>query len=59
MSEPTPIADADLAHWRTWIGRSEQRSDAVHGEVVDALAATLDRDDPPARAGDAAPPLAH
>jgi 3-methylfumaryl-CoA hydratase len=59
MSEPTPIADADLAHWRSWIGRSEQRSDAVHGEVVDALAATLDRDDPPARAGDAAPPLAH
>ncbi|HEX6017305.1 MAG TPA: MaoC family dehydratase N-terminal domain-containing protein [Burkholderiaceae bacterium] len=59
MSEPTRTAEADLAHWRTWVGRTEQRSDRIDGAALDALAATLDRDDPPARAGDAVPPLAH
>ncbi|MCG3189136.1 MAG: Mesaconyl-C(4)-CoA hydratase [Burkholderiaceae bacterium] len=59
MSEPTRTAEADLAHWRTWVGRTEQRSDRIHGAALDALAATLDRDDPPAHAGDAVPPLAH
>ncbi|HSB99651.1 MAG TPA: MaoC family dehydratase N-terminal domain-containing protein [Burkholderiaceae bacterium] len=58
MSKST-IADADLARWRGWVGRSEQHSDRVHGGALDALAATLDRDDPPAHSGDAAPPLAH
>jgi 3-methylfumaryl-CoA hydratase len=59
MSGPTSIAEADLAHWRSWVGRTEQRADRIHGEVLDALAATLDRDDPPAHTGDAAPPLSH
>jgi len=60
MSASThPIAADELAHWRSWIGRAEQRADRVHGAVLDALAATLDRDDPPVRAGDAVAPLAH
>jgi len=59
MNVAASITDAQLAHWRGWLGRTEQRSDRVRGEVLDALAATLDRDEPPARAGDSAPPLAH
>lgn len=59
MSETTPPAEADLAHWRAWLGRTEQHSDRIHAAPLDALAATLDRDDPPARPGDEAPPLAH
>ena len=59
MNAAASITDTQLAHWRSWIGRTEQRADTIHGEVLDALAATLDRDDPPARAGDDAPPLAH
>ena len=59
MNVAASITDAQLAHWRGWLGRTEQRSDRVRREVLDALAATLDRDEPPARAGDSAPPLAH
>jgi len=60
MSEiASPIDPVQVAHWRSWIGRTEQRSDRLHGEVVDALAATLDRDDPPATVGSDVPPLAH
>ncbi len=59
MSETTPTAEADLAHWRAWLGRTEQHSDRIHAAPLDALAATLDREDPPARPGDEAPPLAH
>src|SRR5262245_18903228 len=53
------IVPAQLEHWREWVGRSEQRTDRLHGSVVDALAATLDRDDPPATVGSALPLLAH
>jgi 3-methylfumaryl-CoA hydratase len=53
------ISDADLAHWRGWLGRTEQRSDLVTAAAVDALGATLDRDDPPALVGSEVPPLAH
>ena len=53
------ISDADLAHWRGWVGRTEQRDDAVHAAALDAWAATLDRDDPLAAVGDDVPPLAH
>jgi 3-methylfumaryl-CoA hydratase len=42
-----------------WIGRTETRQDTVTAGPLVALAALLDRDDPPPRAGDAAPPLAH
>ena len=36
----------DLNELRTWLGRSETRSDLVTAAPVAALAATLDRDDP-------------
>jgi 3-methylfumaryl-CoA hydratase len=59
MSEPIPIADAALARWRGWIGRTEQHNDAVHAAALDAWAATLDRDDALAAVGDDVAPLAH
>lgn len=42
-----------------WIGRTETRHDRVTPWPLEALAATLDRDDPPPRAGDPVPPLWH
>jgi 3-methylfumaryl-CoA hydratase len=42
-----------------WVGRTERRRDVVGEAPLVALAALLDRDDPPPRPGDAAPPLAH
>jgi 3-methylfumaryl-CoA hydratase len=42
-----------------WIGRSETREDTITAAPLIALSALLDRDDPPPRPGDAAPPLAH
>jgi 3-methylfumaryl-CoA hydratase len=42
-----------------WIGRQEEANDFISPGPIDRLAATLDRDDPPARNGDAIPPLAH
>ena len=42
-----------------WIGRTESRSDVITPVPVGALAATLDRDDPPPQPGDALPPLWH
>ena len=44
---------------RQWIGRTEARDDRVTAVPVVALAATLDRDDPPPRPGDPLPPLWH
>jgi len=49
----------DLQNLRQWIGRTERRSDRVTPVPVAALAATLDRDDPPPRDGDPLPPLWH
>ena len=49
--------DADAL--RAWIGRSETRRDTVTAAPIAALSELLDRDDPPPRPGDAAPPLAH
>jgi 3-methylfumaryl-CoA hydratase len=48
-----------LDHLRTWIGRREQCDDLIAPSKVAALAATLDRDDPPPVAGDPLPPLWH
>ena len=45
--------------WRTWIGRTERRSDRVTAAPVAGLAATLDRNDPTPKEGDALPPLWH
>jgi 3-methylfumaryl-CoA hydratase len=42
-----------------WVGRTERRRDVITSAPLVALAALLDRDDPPPQAGDAAPPLAH
>ncbi|HEY6353210.1 MAG TPA: MaoC family dehydratase N-terminal domain-containing protein, partial [Burkholderiaceae bacterium] len=53
------ISNDSLAHWRGWVGRTEQRSDLVTAAALNGLAATLDRDDPPAGSGSEAPPLAH
>jgi 3-methylfumaryl-CoA hydratase len=49
----------DVEHLRTWIGRTETRSDSVTTAPVAALSAVLDRDDPPPEPGDALPPLWH
>ena len=43
----------------SWVGRSEEREDTATLAPIAALSALLDRDDPPPREGDAAPPLAH
>ena len=56
---PPAIDPAQLAHWRTWLGRSEQRSDLVCAAPLDAWSATLDRDDPEVGPGSEVPPLAH
>ena len=45
--------------WQQWIGRAEQRVDCVTAAPLAGLSATLDRDDPAPRPGDALPPLAH
>ncbi len=42
-----------------WLGRSERSDDAIGAWPIAALAATLDRDDPPPAPGDAVPPLWH
>ncbi|HTS21315.1 MAG TPA: MaoC family dehydratase N-terminal domain-containing protein [Casimicrobiaceae bacterium] len=49
----------DAGELRSWIGRSETRSDVIDPRPVELLSATLDRDDPPPRRGDALPPLWH
>jgi 3-methylfumaryl-CoA hydratase len=48
-----------VGDWASWIGRTEEREDTATLAPIAALSALLDRDDPPPRAGDAAPPLAH
>ena len=51
--------DAAIVRCSEWVGREETREDVVTAAPLSALSALLDRDDPPPRAGDAAPPLAH
>ena len=46
----------DIAQLQQWIGRTETRTDVVNPVPVEALAATLDRENP---ATDALPPLWH
>jgi 3-methylfumaryl-CoA hydratase len=50
---------AALAHWRTWVGRTETRHDTVTAAPLAGLAATLDRDEPEPQPGQEIPPLAH
>jgi 3-methylfumaryl-CoA hydratase len=49
----------DIEHLRRWIDRTEVAEDTVTVAPLRALTATLDRDDPPQRAGDAVPPCWH
>lgn len=49
----------DIEHLRGWIGREERTEDVATAAPARGLAATLDRDDPPPRGGDALPPLSH
>lgn len=49
----------DLDLLKSWIGRSETRDEVLAPFPANALAATLDRADPPYREGDALPPLWH
>ena len=48
-----------LDRLRDWVGKSETRCDAVTAWPVAALAATLDRNDPEPKPGDALPPGWH
>ncbi len=52
------MPDIDLEGLRAWIGRCETRADPLHPWPAQALAATLDRADPPAE-GDPLPPGWH
>ena len=45
--------------YEDWIGRVEEIAEPIAAGHVDGLAATLDRDDPPAQAGDPLPPAWH
>lgn len=49
----------DVAKIEQWIGRSESTGEVIAPFPSNALAATLDRTDPPYRAGSALPPLWH
>ena len=49
----------DIDHLRGWIGRSETLHDIVTKVPVQALAATLDRDEAPPPEGDLLPKLWH
>lgn len=49
----------DVEHLKQWVGRSEARTERLHRFPADALAATLDRDDPEYADGTALPPLWH
>ncbi|MDM0012122.1 MaoC family dehydratase N-terminal domain-containing protein [Variovorax sp. J22P168] len=49
----------DIDHLRTWIGRTTVVDDVVTGVPIQALTATLDRDDAPAAQGAFLPPCWH
>lgn len=52
------LSDADIAHFKTWVGRTQTIEDVIAIDRAAAMAATLDRDRAPA-AGDALPPGWH
>lgn len=51
--------DLNLEYLREWRGKTETRADEVTPAPIASLSATLDRDDPLPRPGDALPPLWH
>jgi 3-methylfumaryl-CoA hydratase len=59
MIESPAGGAVDVAELRKWIGRSESYTDQIAPTPVAAMAATLDRHDPPPKAGDPLPPLWH
>jgi len=52
-------APLDAETLRSWVGRTETRTDVIDARPVALLSATLDRDDPAPRRGDVLPPLWH
>jgi 3-methylfumaryl-CoA hydratase len=52
----TPL---DTETLRSWVGRTEARTDVIDARPVTLLSATLDRDDAAPRRGDVLPPLWH
>jgi 3-methylfumaryl-CoA hydratase len=55
----TTALEIDIEHLKQWVGKTESRSDLAAATPVQALAATLDRDDPVPQAGDPVPPFWH
>jgi 3-methylfumaryl-CoA hydratase len=53
------VSDTDLRYLQTWVGRRETVVDDVRASPMAALAATLDREDPPPQSGDPLPILWH
>lgn len=49
----------DAGNLEAWLGRTEVRDDVLDPGRIAALAATLDRDEPPPRPGDPVPPAGH
>lgn len=49
----------DIAHLERWIGKSQSATEQIAPFPANALAATLDRDDPPYTEGSVLPPLWH
>jgi 3-methylfumaryl-CoA hydratase len=52
-------AVAELDRLADWVGRTETHDDVATAAPLRMLSGLLDRDDPPPKAGDAIPPLAH
>jgi 3-methylfumaryl-CoA hydratase len=53
------MAALDSDTLRSWVGRSDARSDTLDAAPIERLSATLDRDDPVPRCGDVLPALWH
>ncbi|WP_313301170.1 MaoC family dehydratase N-terminal domain-containing protein [Diaphorobacter sp.] len=53
------IDEAQLAHLRSWIGKSERTPDTINAAPVRGMTATLDRDDPAPSDGTPLPALWH
>lgn len=58
-SSPTSVSPEQLAHLRSWEGRSETLHDDITATPVRNLSAILDRDDPAPLPGTELPPLWH
>lgn len=51
------LTEQEVAEYEGWVGRETVALSTIAPESGDLLAATLDRDDPPVRAGDPVPPM--